>query len=186
MNPFAVIHKHYDPASEAYRILVVHSVLVARKAREIAADLVERRPGVEVDLELLTEAALLHDIGIILCHAPELGCHGTEPYIRHGILGKALVEAEGYPRHALVCARHTGTGITREEVLAQRLPLPVDDYLPVTIEEKIICAADKFYGKKPDKLWRERKAKGVEKSIAKHGNAALERWKKLREELAME
>ena len=186
MNPFAILEKHYDPFGEAHRILVIHSVLVARKAREIAANLVEKRPGIQVDMDFLTEAALLHDIGIKQCHAPEIGCFGTEPYIRHGVLGRKIVEAEGYPRHALVCARHTGTGITRAEVRMQGLPLPEDDYLPVTIEEKLICAADKFYGKNPEKLWRERKAKGVEKSILKHGAAALERWKVLRDELAMD
>jgi uncharacterized protein len=182
MNPFEVIHRHYEPGTELCRILIVHAVLVTRKARDIAIAYLERHPEASIDLELLTEACMLHDIGIKLCDAPQIACRGTEPYVRHGVLGKTILEAEGLPRHALACARHTGSGLTREEVLIRRLPLPPEDYLPVSLEEKIICVADKFFSKQPEKLWKEKKLASIAKGLAKHGPASVARWEALRKE----
>ena len=54
---------------------------------------------------------------------------------------------EGYPKHALVCERHTGTGIGLDQIIADDLPLPKRDLYPITTEEVIICFADKFYSK---------------------------------------
>jgi uncharacterized protein len=183
VNPLEVIQRHYDPASELHRILVIHSVLVARKAVEISLRYLERNPRAALDLDFVTEAALLHDIGIKLCHAPEICCEGTEPYIRHGVLGRSLLETEGLPRHAAVCARHTGSGIPREEVAARGLPIPEEDYLPVTLEEKVICVADKFYGKNPRRLWVEKDLDRIARGIEKYGPAALARWEALRREI---
>jgi HD superfamily phosphodiesterase len=186
VNPFEIIHRHYDPASELYRVLVTHSVLVARKAREIACAYEERLETGErgaVDHEFLLEAAMLHDIGIGRCRAPEILCAGSEPYVRHGVAGREILEAEGLPRHALVCERHTGAGITAEEVRAGRLPLPERDYLPLSLEERIICVADKFYSKTPVKLWKEKSLAKIEKSLSEHGPAPLERWRALCREL---
>jgi uncharacterized protein len=183
MDPFALLARHYEPASLAHRVLVVHSVLVARKAREIAGALRRRRPGAALDLEFVVEAALLHDIGIGRCQAPEIGCTGPEPYIRHGVIGRELLEAAGLPCHALVCERHTGAGIPREEVRAAGLPLPERDYLPLSLEEKVICVADKFYSKKPARLWEEKSIAEIERRLAKWGPAVLERWRALRAEV---
>jgi len=183
MNPLEILARHYDPKSELYCCLVVHSVLVARRARQIAEDYLERYPASSIDMEFLTEGALLHDLGIGRCAMPNLPSEGAEPYVRHGLLGKEVLEAEGFPRHALVCERHTGAGITKEEVLAGGLPLPPRDYLPVTLEEKIICVADKYFSKTPSKLWKKEKNEKVEKSLGKYGPAVLERWLRLRAEI---
>ncbi len=183
MNPFPILHRHYDPSSELYRLLAVHSVLVTQKAIVLALGYQERHPDAVIDLDLLHEAGMLHDIGIKLCHAPEIFCVGPEPYIRHGILGQALLEAEGLPRHALFCSRHTGSGLTRQDVIEQELPLPREDFLPESLEEKILCVADKFYSKTPEKLWKEKRLENISKAIAKHGSAAQERWEELRQEI---
>ena len=53
----------------------------------------------------------------------------------------------GYPQHARVCERHTGAGLTKREIIEQELPLPQQDFLPETTEEKLICYADKFFSK---------------------------------------
>ena len=98
-----------------------------------------RHPELNADTTFLEEAAMLHDIGIRWCHAPSIFCEGTEPYIRHGLIGAELLRQEGYERHARVCERHTGTGITIEQIERQHLPLPPADYQPVSIEEIIIC-----------------------------------------------
>ena len=50
-------------------------------------------------------------------------------------------------RHAFVCERHTGVGISKEMILKNNLPLPHRDMLPITFEEQLICYADKFYSK---------------------------------------
>jgi len=183
LNPFTVLCRHCDPSSRAFEILVTHSVLVTRKARKIALAYLERTPDAEIDLELLVEASMLHDIGIVRCHAPDIGCTGDEPYIRHGVLGRQMLEAEGLPAHALVCERHTGAGITADEVRGQSLPLPERDYLPVTIEEKIICVADKFYGKNPAKLWREKSWRKIARRLSRHGDDVTRRWAALSHEI---
>ena len=183
MQPFEVLLRHYDPASEAFHGLVVHSVLVARKARQIAEEYLQRNAEAAIDLDFLTEAALLHDIGIKECEAPKIHCHGRAPYIRHGIIGSEILLEEGLPRHALVCERHTGAGITREEVEGRGLPLPPRDYLPVSLEEKIICVADKFFSKKPGKLWKRDKLEKIEGSLARHGQDTLRRWHDLCREI---
>ena len=183
MNPLEIIYRHYDPSTDLYRTLVIHSTLVAKKARELALAYLERRPGSAIDLEFLIEAALLHDIGIKHCHSPEIFCEGIDPYILHGVHGRQMLEDEGFPRHSLVCERHTGAGITKEEVKEGDLPLPERDYLPVSLEEKLICVADKFYSKSPRKLWKERSLAKIEKGLAKYGPQVLERWEKLRSEV---
>ena len=176
MNPIEILARHHDPASPTFEILVVHSTLVARKALEIARAWSERHPEESLDLDFLSEAALLHDIGIGLCEAPELHCSGTEPYLCHGILGRRLLEKEELPLHALVCERHTGAGITATEVRDGDLPLPERDYLPVSLEEKIICVADKFYSKKPTRLWIEKKPAAIARSMDRWGREVRTRW----------
>ena len=101
---------------------------------------------------------MLHDIGIIYCNAPKIYCNGPHKYIEHGYLGAELLRAEGFPKHALVAERHTGTGITIEQVEREELPIPERDYCPQSLEEKIICYADKFYSKShlgEEVLWRK-------------------------------
>lgn len=143
INPTAIISKYYSPGSKAYELLVVHSQQVAAKAIEIVTKLT----GYDLDAVFVEEAAMLHDIGIFLTHAPSLGCNGPHPYLKHGHLGYKLLEKEGLHKHALVCERHVGVGITHKDVLGHNLPLPAKDMLPLSLEEKIICYADKFYSK---------------------------------------
>ncbi|MEC9352525.1 MAG: HD domain-containing protein [Planctomycetota bacterium] len=179
MNPLEILARHHDPAGSIFELLVTHSTLVAAKAREIARHWASRHPGESPDLDFLTEAAMLHDIGIGLCEAPQLHCKGTEPYLAHGILGRQLLEKEGLKLHALVCERHTGAGITAEEIREGGLPLPERDYLPVSLEEKIICVADKFYSKKPGKLWKEKKTSAIEDAMDRWGPIVRGRWDEL-------
>ena len=90
---------------------------------------------------------MLHDIGIFMTRTPELGCHGKHPYICHGILGSDLLKKEGQPELALVCERHVGVGISKADIHRHRLQLPKRDMIPVSIEEQIVCYADKFFSK---------------------------------------
>ena len=136
-------HYYGEGSSELKELLLSHSRAVADKALQIC----DAHPEFGLDRDFIEAAAMLHDIGIIRCDAPKIHCHGTEPYIRHGILGAEILRSEGLPRHADVAERHTGTGLTAAEIARQNLPLPPHDFTPRTIEEQIICYADKFYSK---------------------------------------
>ena len=137
------ILQKYCKDEKQLHILVTHSRAVADKALEIA----RRHPELGADEAFIEEAAMLHDIGIVGVDAPAIACSGTEPYIRHGILGAEILRQEGMERHALVCERHTGTGLTLQQIVDQQLPLPHRDMQPQSIEEQIICFADKFFSK---------------------------------------
>jgi uncharacterized protein len=175
IDTIEIISKYYEPGSTSYMILVEHSTAVAQKSLEIAGRLGYGRP----DTEFIEEAAMLHDISIFMIHEPGIGCHGDKPYICHGYLGRELLEKEGLPKHALVCERHVGVGITSDDIGRKGLPLPRRDMLPITIEEKIICYADKFFSKRPDQLGREKPLEEVRKSIAKYGPDKLKKFDKM-------
>lgn len=142
-----LIDKYYPPGSEGREIFLKHSGQVAALAVEIA-----RRRHLPLDLDEVCAAAMLHDIGICLTSASDIGCHGTEPYIRHGVLGAELIRSHGLPEiYARVAERHTGSGITPTDIRLQNLPLdPTVDYMPRTLLERLICYADKFYSKSGD------------------------------------
>jgi uncharacterized protein len=166
IKPADIIRKYYAPHPQAWQILLDHSRLVTQRALKVARSLQQSET---VDLQFIAEAAMLHDIGIILTNTPALGCFGKGPYLCHGIMGRQLLEAEGLPRHALVCERHIGIGLTAEEIRLQGLPLPQRDMLPLTLEEQIICYADLFYSKDPDKRRKEKSAAEVRKVLATFG-----------------
>lgn len=158
MNPIELIDAYYPEDNERKHILLVHSRLVAEKALRIA----DGHPELNLDKDFLYEAGMLHDIGIFLTNAPGIFCFGDQPYICHGYLGADLMRREGYPRHALVCERHTGAGLSLDDIIAQNLPVPHRDMLPVSMEEQVICFADKFYSK--THLEREKTVEKARKS----------------------
>lgn len=96
------------------------------------------------------------------------------PYIAHGYLGAEILRAEGFPQHALVCERHTGAGLSLEDIIAQQLPVPHREMLPITLEEQLICFADKFFSK--THLDEEKTVEKARKSIAKYGEEGLSRF----------
>ncbi|MDX9970311.1 MAG: HD domain-containing protein [Candidatus Gracilibacteria bacterium] len=147
MDPIKILEKYYDTTSDTYKILFPHLILVRDKALEIAKNIAHLHP----DLKFIEEASMIHDIGIFRTNAPDIACHGDEPYIKHGVLGREILENEGFKVHALICERHVGVGLTKDEIIAQNLPLPQRDMIPQSIEEKIICIADKFFSKNPKK-----------------------------------
>ncbi|MFO7768050.1 MAG: HDIG domain-containing protein, partial [bacterium] len=86
------------------------------------------------DLKLLIAGALLHDIGRTVTHGVE-----------HGVEGAKLVREQGWHEEvAKIVERHMGGGITKEE--AQEQGLPSKDYVPETLEERLVCFADKTAG----------------------------------------
>ena len=171
MDYQVIINKYYPEDNELRHILLVHSRAVADKALAIA----DRHPELSLDRQFIEEAAMLHDIGIVRCNAPGIQCFGTEPYICHGRIGAEMLRAEGFPRHARVCERHTGAGITHSQIIAQKLPLPQQDFLPETMEEKVICYADKFFSK--SHLDEEKTIEQAIASLSKFGEEGVARFR---------
>lgn len=170
MNPIEIIDKYYSRESELRTILMVHSRSVADKALAM----LDAHPKLCLDRTFVEEAALLHDIGIFRTDASSIYCTGTYPYICHGYLGADLLREEGFPRHALVCERHTGAGLSLKEIIGQQLPVPHREMLPVSLEEQLICFADKFFSK--THLEKEKTLEKARKSIEKYGEEGLVRF----------
>ena len=171
MNYQSIIDKYYADDNQLRHILLTHSRAVADFALRVA----DRHPELHIDRQFVEEAAMLHDIGIFRCDAPSICCHGTEPYICHGRIGALLLREEGYPRHARVCERHTGAGLTLDDIVTQQLPLPRQSFLPETVEERLICYADKFFSK--TRLDREKTFEQAVGSLMKFGAAGVDRFR---------
>ena len=172
MDYNAIIDKYYPQENELKNILTVHSRAVADKALAIC----DKHPELNADRQFVEEAAMLHDLGIFKCDADGIQCFGTEPYICHGTIGGQILREEGFPRHARVCERHTGTGISLKQIEERNLPIPHKDLMPETIEEIIVCYADKFFSK--TKLDREKTVEQTVKSLEKFGQEGVEKFKK--------
>lgn len=165
-----IIDKYYEGHEELKQLLLLHSCQVADKAMEV----LDLHPEIEADRTFVYEAAMLHDIGIVRTDAPGIGCRGTYPYICHGMLGAEILRKEGLPRHARVAERHTGTGLTISSIEKQGLPLPHVDLVPETIEEQIICYADKFFSKSnPHRMKTDEQ---VRQMLGRFPDADLEKW----------
>ena len=166
----SIITRYYLPGTPLYDTLMRHSQSVCDKALQLAS----RHPELGIDTDFVAEAAMLHDIGIFMTEAPKIFCVGSHRYIEHGYLGAELMRREGLPRHALVCERHTGTGISLEQILEQNLPLPHRDMRPVSIEEQLICYADKFYSK--SHLDQELTIDQARAKLVRFGDSSVERF----------
>ena len=172
--PIQILEHFYGKEPELFAVLLKHSQQVRAKALQI-----REFSGLDLDPELVSTGALLHDTGIIRCHAPGILCFGSEHYIRHGITGARMLrdydpELEIFAR---ICERHTGSGLTAEEIIRQQLPLPEQDFLPETLLEQLICLADKFFSKSGN--MEEKPFAAVRRSMAKFGPASLERFDRM-------
>jgi uncharacterized protein len=172
MEPIEILLRYYKPASRVFQILLEHSQQVSAKAAQLAG----KHPELSLDLPFIREAALLHDIGIFLTYAPAIDCHGEKPYVCHGYLGADLLRDEGLPRHALVCERHTGAGISLKTIRKEHLPLPEREMIPQSLEEQLVCFADKFFSK--TRPGEEKTVEQVRAELSPFGKEAVERLEK--------
>lgn len=168
MDTQAIIDKYYKAGTKLYDIYMSHVTDVTNKSLSI----VRNHPELAVDIRFIEEAGMLHDIGVFMTKARHIACEGSYPYICHGYLGRELLTKEGYPKHGLVCERHTGTGLSLETIINRKLPVPRRDMRPQSLEEKIICFADKFFSK--SQLGKEKSLKKVRQSLANHGSHQVE------------
>lgn len=108
--------------------VIEHCLAVASYTYEVSERM--RESGLDIDVRVATNGALLHDIGRSVTHS-----------IRHGVEGAKILRERHLPEcYALICERHIGAGITREE--ATLLGLPPKEYIPVSWEEKAVAHCD--------------------------------------------
>jgi uncharacterized protein len=171
MDPFAVIDQFYRPGSRLHGLVREHGGAVAEKALKAADAVAALGP----DRTFVFEAAMVHDIGIFLTDTPAIGCFGGHPYVSHGVLGRGLLDGLGLSRHGLVCERHVGVGITVRDIRRQGLPLPERDMRPRSLEETIVCYADKFFSKNGCGS-KERTPDQVVDMLARYGSDKVKRF----------
>ena len=136
------LHEKYSPTAEAFGLVYPHCQIVG----EVAQQLLDRG-GLGLDADLVRAGSLLHDIGVYRLYGAD-GRLDQASYLRHGILGYDLLRAEGFPEALCrFCSRHTGMGLSRDDIRRQQLPLPPGDYLAETAEEQLVMYADKFHSK---------------------------------------
>lgn len=89
--------------------------------------------GLDVDRDLVQRGAVLHDLG-----------RSVTQDVHHAHRGADLLREDGADDALVrVVERHTGAGIPPGE--AEALGLPVKDYTPVTLEERLVAHADNLY-----------------------------------------
>lgn len=172
MNPYLLIDKYYKDNLPLKELLIVHSEAVRDKALWV----VDKHPEFNVDRSFVAEAAMIHDIGIFMTKAEGIYCFGDAPYIAHGYLGADLMRKEGYNKHALVCERHTGTGLSLDTIVRRNLPIPHRDMCPESLEEEIICFADKFFTK--SHLETELNVEEVQEALSRFGEEVVTQFNK--------
>ena len=138
------LHEKHAPTAKALDLVHTHCLIVCGIVEQLHA-----RPGAgqEIDIDLARAGALLHDVGVYRLYDAAGNLDGKN-YIRHGVLGYELLQEEALPE--VICrfaSHHTGVGLTRDDVITQRLPLPPADYLAETGEERLVMYADKFHSK---------------------------------------
>lgn len=172
-GPIDIIREYYDSGSRTYEILIRHGMLVAEKA----VDAAKKVPHLKPDMRFIEEASMLHDIGIFKTDTPELGCSGEYPYVCHGYLGRSILEKAGLLRHALVCERHLGVGISAADIVKTGLPVPARDMIPLSVEEQVICYADKFFSKDWNLIAKNNSEEEIISNLESYGNGSAEKFR---------
>lgn len=154
--------------SRCSRRVIEHCKTVASLAVQIAKACKEK--GLNVDVQLVEIGALLHDIGRSRTHT-----------VDHVVVGAEIARTLGLPSSVVsIIERHAGGGIDIDE--AKRLGWPIKSYLPQTMEEKIVCYADKLIdGERRVRI--ERTIRKLSKELGK-AHPSLGRVEKLREEFS--
>ncbi|OLS15939.1 MAG: metal dependent phosphohydrolase [Promethearchaeota archaeon CR_4] len=148
--------------------IIDHVKQVARQATFIA----RKVRKIPVNVQIVQIGALFHDIGRSRIHG-----------FLHGVEGGKILREMGMPEElARIAERHILGGFTKEE--ATELDLPQREFLPETVEEKIVCLADKMvngsqnvtvnkrfdrwfkkYGKTALLVSAQKRVKGIEREI---------------------
>ena len=205
MDYLALLHRYYPEDNALRRMLLHHSRQVCARALQIVErhpELGANRNLVEAGAMLHDIGIFLTDAPGIHCHGTaHYMLHGSlgaqllrneaeqlkeekrqevqlqEVELQEVQLQEVQLQEElhFYEALARICERHTGTGLTRQTIIERGLPDPQQDLLPETIEEQIICYADKFYSK--SHLERERTIPQTLQSLEKFGDEGVEKFR---------
>ena len=147
--------------------VITHSQAVNLKAISLSENLSKK---FDIDMDLVGKGALLHDIGRSMTDG-----------IYHAVVGAKILKSEDYPLEIIkIVERHIGAGIPKEEAI--EMGLPPKDFMPLTLEEKIVAHADNLVHRDQEvdidfviKKWSSRMGKD---------HPSIERLVKLHEEIA--
>ncbi len=146
--------------------VVNHCLAVEREALKIAREISDNKHS--IDLKLVEIGALLHDVGRSRTHG-----------VSHGVIGGEILRSRGLGEFAGFAENHLGAGIPAEE--ARELGLPERDFLPRTLEEKVVTYADKLISRGHTISYDEALDRFKREFGARH--PAVERFKALHSEI---
>ena len=122
----------YPNESECIRILrdagckkrvIIHCCTV----RTVAEQMMKK---IDCDHDLVVAGAMLHDLGRARDHS-----------ILHAMIGAQMAEEIGLPQEVVdIIRKHTGAGLDQQDI--DEMNLPQGDYMPRTVEEKIVAHSD--------------------------------------------
>ncbi len=122
-NIDTLINDVYDKL-ECSNYIIDHCKVVFERSKDIT------KYYDDVDLDLIKSGCMLHDVGRTITNG-----------IEHAYLGADLLrDLNVDERICLITERHIGAGITPDE--AKVLGLPNRNYIPETLEEKIVAHSD--------------------------------------------
>lgn len=108
--------------------VIDHTIFTAQTAISISKIL--KKKFLNLNCELILAGALLHDIGRSKSHK-----------LNHAVIGGQILKELNLPDSLIwIVERHIFAGITKEETV--ELELPFRDFLPQTLEEKIVAYSD--------------------------------------------
>jgi len=135
-----MLHQKYAKTEADFELIYTHCQVVD----EVAKQLLEAKPELAVNHELIHVGCMLHDIGVYAVRENGTFVQG----IKHGTIGEQILKDEGYPEIIYrFASHHTGVGLTKQDIVSQDLPIPIGDYLAETNEERMVMYADKFHTK---------------------------------------
>lgn len=142
-DEITALHNKYAPSAKVFELVYTHCCIV----RDIALQLIDRNQ-LSLDKKLVENGAMLHDIGVYPLFKADGTLKSGVNYITHGIEGQKILQAENLPEKLWrFASHHTGVGLTKQDIINQKLPLPQQDYLAKTKEELLVMYADKFHSK---------------------------------------
>lgn len=170
------LHRKYAPNEQLFELVFAHCKIVL----EIADHLLQRKQH-NLNYDLVKTGALAHDIGAYTFFALEKE-EGEKLYYKHAFEGANILRKENYPDEVCnLVEHHLGVGLPKEEIIERKLELPVKDFLPLTIEERLVLYADKFHSKTP----KFNTYVSYMQFTAQFGEEAQKRFKALSEEFGV-
>jgi uncharacterized protein len=164
------LHKKYAPNEAAYLQFYNHCSMVWEIAKNIL-----NKNKLDIDEELVKVGCLLHDVGVYKLFEEDGTFYRPIEYLRHGILGKEIIDTEKIDeRIGLMITRHIGMGITADEIKQNNLPLPHEDFIPLSLEEKLVCFADKFHSKYQNEESAFHTSESIKNHLRKYGQKKID------------